>query len=191
MARKRQQEESIDTIFLRVVPRSITGDDRIVYGTPDYWTRIEAEVNTFSQALPSGLVGTPTLERFENEGAQLCVYAGSSCELKVGFSPSYPYAIERDNEGSVQEVKCPTVDIYFKVTSAAVATTILQAALKQFFMYQSDDLDETLAVTGIHEGRKSPVDQDLSLLKRYLPKNTIVKAVTDVMTSVGEASYTI
>jgi hypothetical protein len=185
MARKKQKE-SIDTIILRVVPKNIKEDTRIVYGASDYWERIEAEVTAFLQALPAEYVGEPAPQRFAEEGAQVYSCLGSSCDLNVGFSPAYLYAGGTVNGEPVQEVRCPTIDIRFRVTSPQVATTILQIALTQFCMYQPDYLDEGLAIAGSYNGTQKPV-----VLNRYLPKGTLVEAVTDGITGIGEAVYRI
>jgi hypothetical protein len=190
MARKKQNE-SIDAIFLRVVPKSIKEDNRIVYGASDYWERIEAEVTAFLQALPAEYVGEPFPHKFAEEGAQVYSCLGSSCDLNVGFSPAYLYAGGTVNGEPVQEIRCPIIDIRFRVISPQVATTILQTALTQFCIYQPDYLDADLAVVGYHTDTQKLVVQNLPLLKRYLPKGTLVEAVTDGMTGVGEAKYRI
>ncbi len=182
-------KSTIDTILMSVVPRSITEDNRIVHGDPDYWTRIEEEVNAFLQRLPSEYKGTPVSERFEDAGAQAYHYTGSSCHLGIGFSPAYVYAGGNVNGEAVQEVRCPTIDIIFNVTSPETATTILHAALAQFFMYETDYLDESLAI--VQARAHKPLANGLAVFKLHLPKGTIIKSVTDAITGVGEASYTI
>ena len=189
---KTQTSWTVDQVWLGLVPKAVDTKPEVFRDNKKYFSYAEQQVKEFWQRLPEGYVGDVSAKRFRKEKSAVFSVLEPSVNLLMGFKPAY-HLLRATAKAKIiiankrNTITCPTFDLYFRPSERIDAQIMMQAALQQFYLYQQDLEEGTLAARGCKNGKL--VLEDLALLRNYFPKGTAIEARCDFALGNGKATY--